>query len=62
MICPHKLHADAQDFDSHTSDLEEIFEKYLVLILVNCPLPLFGSVAWTSMASVFPGMKHPPLM
>ena len=29
------LHADAHDFDSHTSDLEDISRKVLVHILAN---------------------------
>jgi photosystem I P700 chlorophyll a apoprotein A1 len=29
------LHADAHDFDAHTTDLEDISRKVLVLISVN---------------------------
>ncbi|KAJ7941147.1 Photosystem I P700 chlorophyll a apoprotein A1 [Quillaja saponaria] len=36
------LHADAHDFDSHTSDLEEISRKYLVPISANSPSSFFG--------------------
>ncbi|KAL2922626.1 hypothetical protein RDABS01_014117 [Bienertia sinuspersici] len=39
------LHADAHDFDSHTSDLEEIPENFLVPFLVNSPSSFF---AWLS--------------